>query len=148
MIKETMVRVESVTSSLDKFNERLIKEEKAMIESKVAIETLTEQTQTLFKRTLENSQRINSIESAINEKLTSLTHEVSEVSIRLQASTQSSKSDLTRMDKMLQQLMTDLSAEITAREIGDTKAASATLAQVNTLLSEIKKEMKSHTTVT
>merc|ERR1719387_853847 len=129
MIKEALERIDKVDSFVRQFHERLLKEEKSMLESKVDIESLTSQTRTLFQRTLENAQRINTIEAEMNEKLTALKEEVSEVSVRLQASTQSSKSDLTRMDRMLQQLMSDLSAEVTSRKAGDTQAASATLAQ-------------------
>lgn len=148
MIQQALDEVTKVQTYINSINQKLLLDERQRLESEATLELLSKETRTLFQRVVQNTQRIENLEAQVSEKFEGLKRAVDEVSIRLQVSEQSSRQDLTRLDKLLQQLMQDLSAEVTARKVGDSQAEHTIMLRIQTLISELQMEMASRTTVT
>merc|ERR1719160_2153745 len=89
---------------------------------------------------IENKQKIAKLQAHVDEQFTSLQRSLQEVKVRMKISQSSSKSDLKRMGRSLQQLMRDLSAENLAREVGDSKTEQSIMQRVQALVNELSRK--------
>merc|ERR1719160_17676 len=104
---------------------------------------LQEQTRSLFKKTAMNAQKITEVEEQCGAKIEELKEELNGVAVRLQVSSSSSKTDLTRLDKVLQKIMVDLNSESSARRVGDTQTTLSIMKKVQAMVNELQNSIKS-----
>jgi len=130
-------KISRLSTYITEVKAKLQSDEAARLKSDAVLNTLQEQTLALFKKVAVNSGKVESLDAKITERIESLSAMLSEISVKIQVSQQSSQQDLTRMDKMLQSLMAELSAEESAMKLGDTKMESAIMARVNLLMEEL-----------
>merc|ERR1719399_58909 len=137
-IQHTLDKISSFEKYMKSFGHQISKAEAAQKASDELLSSLQKESKSLFLKSVENSQRITSLEGEIEAKFEELQSEVSKVSVQLQVSEQSSRGDLTRLDTLLQQVMHDLSSETNSRSLGDTQAKNTVMLRVQSLISEVK----------
>jgi hypothetical protein len=130
-------QISKLSSYITKVKAKLEADEAARLKSDASLRILQEQTMSLFEKVAANSDKVSALDAKITERIESLTSMLNEISIKMQVSEQSSKQDLSRMDKMLQSLVTELAAEESARMQGDTKMESAIMSRVQLLIEEL-----------
>merc|ERR1719375_1826636 len=93
-------KISRLSTYITEVKAKLQSDEAARLKSDAVLNTLQEQTLALFKKVAVNSGKVESLDAKITERIESLSAMLSEISVKIQVSQQSSKQDLTRMDKM------------------------------------------------
>merc|ERR1719217_1827404 len=131
-------KVKSMQMRMASFNEMMQESEKSRMQSEASMNMLQENTRSLFQKSTANAQKISQVEEHCGAKIQALKEELSGVSVRLSVSSKSSRQDLTRMDKSLQKIMTELTQEASARRTGDTKTTLSIMERVQTMVNELQ----------
>eukprot|EP00746_Dinoflagellata_sp_MGD_P163261 gnl/MRDRNA2_/MRDRNA2_91207_c0_seq1.p1 gnl/MRDRNA2_/MRDRNA2_91207_c0~~gnl/MRDRNA2_/MRDRNA2_91207_c0_seq1.p1 ORF type:complete len:1299 (-),score=369.14 gnl/MRDRNA2_/MRDRNA2_91207_c0_seq1:44-3826(-) len=140
-VKQTEAQVTAditkLTSLTTQVKSTLAQDEQARLKSDANLKILEEETMELFEKISKNDNNINALEEEIQSRIMSLSEMLNDISVTMQVSQESSSKDLARMDKMLHSLLTDLSAEQTARRQGDSEAEASIMARVRVLIEEM-----------
>lgn len=152
--------IKSVQADIQSVQSKLQAEAVERRKSDSTLLILKDRVQFVYKKLSMNSDKIEGLETKINERLSVLSKSLTDLSVKVTVSGQSSSQDLTRMDTMLQTLVQDLQKEEAARTQGDTAHQTEMLLRIESRLkniitkevsgasSEISKVVTEHTSVT
>eukprot|EP00746_Dinoflagellata_sp_MGD_P160940 gnl/MRDRNA2_/MRDRNA2_87912_c0_seq1.p1 gnl/MRDRNA2_/MRDRNA2_87912_c0~~gnl/MRDRNA2_/MRDRNA2_87912_c0_seq1.p1 ORF type:complete len:1284 (-),score=410.12 gnl/MRDRNA2_/MRDRNA2_87912_c0_seq1:84-3935(-) len=139
-IKAVQVDIQSVQS---KIQAEAVERRK----SDATLLVLKDKVKFVFKKLSHNSDKIEGLEAKINERLSALSQSLTELSVKVTVSGQSSSQDLTRMDTMLQTLVQDLQKEVAARNEGDTAHQTEMLLRIESRLKNVMTKEVSSTDI-
>merc|ERR1719316_494880 len=90
-------QISKLSSHVSSVKAKLEVDEAARLKSNAALKILEEQAMALFKKCATTSDKMDALDAKITERIESLNAMLNEISIKMQVSEQSSKSDLSRM---------------------------------------------------
>lgn len=123
--------------------DKLAADEASRMESDALLKRLSQSTTDLFAKVASNSEKITILDTKLTEKIDVLQQTLSEAKIKMQVTADASKSDASRISKLLETLAADIAAEGEARKSGDTTLEKTINDRIQVLIEEMVAVTKS-----